>query len=65
MIAKTFCCTVNHRIVNREKRDEADATAFFKRTIGNNGFPDRVVIDKNGSNLAGLNNINMSLLWNG
>ena len=38
---------------------------FFKRAIGNNGFPDRVVIDKSGSNMAGLNNINMSLLWNG
>jgi len=48
-----------------EKRDEAAATAFLRRAIGNNGFPDRVVIDKNGSNMAGLNNINMSLLWNG
>jgi len=48
-----------------EKRDEAAATAFFRRAIGNNGFPDRVVIDKSGSNMAGLNNINMYLLWNG
>ena len=47
------------------KRDEAAATAFFRRAIGNNGFPDRVVIDKSGSNMAGLNNINMYLLWNG
>ena len=48
-----------------EKRDEAAATAFFKRAISNNGFPDRVVIDKSGSNMAGLNNVNMYLLWNG
>ena len=48
-----------------EKRDEAAATAFFRRAICKNGFPDRVVIDKSGANQAGLNNINMSLLWNG
>ena len=30
------------------------ATAFFTRAIGNNGLPDRVVIDKSGANLAGL-----------
>ena len=28
-----------------EHRDEAAATAFLTRAIGNNGFPDRVVID--------------------
>jgi len=28
-----------------EHRNEAAATAFFTRAIGNNGFPDRVVID--------------------
>ena len=48
-----------------EKRDEAAATAFFKRAIQNNGFPDRVVIDKSGANLAGLNNMNCLLLLNG
>tara|TARA_R110000796_G_scaffold213336_1_gene329448 strand:- start:199 stop:480 length:282 start_codon:yes stop_codon:yes gene_type:complete len=37
-----------------ECRDEAEATAFFARAIGSNGFPDRVVIDKSGANLAGL-----------
>ena len=39
-----------------ERRDEVVATAFFARAIGNNGFPDRVVIDKSGANLAGLQN---------
>lgn len=48
-----------------EKRDEAAATAFFERAIGNNGFPDKVVIDKSGANLAGLNNINLALILNG
>ena len=37
-----------------EKRDEAAATAFFARKISNNGFPDRVVIDKSGANLPDL-----------
>lgn len=48
-----------------EKRDEAVATAFFARTIGNNGFPDRVVIDQSGANLAGLENINCLPILNG
>ena len=48
-----------------EKCDEAAATAFFAREIGNNGFPDRVVIDKSGANLAGLENMNCLLILNG
>jgi putative transposase len=48
-----------------ERRDEAAATAFFSRAIGNNGFPDRVVIDKSGANLAGLRNMNILLILNG
>jgi putative transposase len=48
-----------------EHRDEAAATAFFTRAIGNNGFPDRVVIDKSGANLAGLQNMNCALILNG
>lgn len=48
-----------------EKRDEAAATAFFQCVIGNNGFPDKVVIDKSSANLAGLNNINLALILNG
>ena len=48
-----------------ERRDEAAATAFFTRAIGNNGFPDKVVIDKSGANLAGLQNMNCLLILNG
>ncbi len=48
-----------------ERRDEAAATAFFTRAIGNNGLPDRVVIDKSGANLAGLQNMNILLILNG
>jgi putative transposase len=48
-----------------EHRDEAAATAFFTRAIGNNGFPDKVVIDKSGANLAGLQNMNCLLILNG
>jgi len=41
-----------------ESRDEAAATAFFKRAIGNNGFPNRVVIDKSGSNMVVVHGAN-------
>ena len=45
-----------------QTRDEAAATAFFNSSIGNNGLPEKVVIDKSGANLAGLTNINIALL---
>ena len=48
-----------------ERRDETAATNFFKRTIGNNGFPEKVVIDKSGANQAGLQNVNAFLILNG
>jgi putative transposase len=48
-----------------EHRDEAAASAFFARTIKNNGWPEKVVIDKSGANLAGLQNINWLLLLQG
>jgi len=48
-----------------EQRDEAAATAFFMKTIRTNGFPDKVVIDKSGANLAGLENLNCLLIMNG
>jgi len=35
------------------------------RAIGNNGFPDKVVIDKSGANLAGPLNMNCLLILNG
>lgn len=48
-----------------EHRNEAAATVFFTRAIGNNGFPDKVVIDKSGANLGGLQNMNCVLILNG
>ena len=47
-----------------EHRDEAAATAFFAKAISNNGWPDKVVIDKSGSNAAGSFNMNCLLLMN-
>ena len=46
-------------------RDEAAATAFFKQAIDDNGLPSQVVIDKNGANKAGLENINILLFLAG
>lgn len=37
-----------------ERRDEAAATAFFVKAICNNDWPDKVIIDKSGSNTAAL-----------
>ena len=48
-----------------ETRDEEAATRFFARTIRDNGWPDRVVIDKSGANAAGLENMNLLLLLSG
>ncbi len=48
-----------------EHRDEEAATRFFKKTIENNGWPDKVVIDKSDANLAGLMNINSILFLHG
>jgi len=45
-----------------EQRDEAAAGAFFQQAIGNNGVPEKVVIDKSGANQAGLLSVN-TLLW--
>jgi putative transposase len=45
-----------------ERRDEDAATAFFKQAINNNGFPDKVVMNKSGANYAGLANINLLLI---
>ncbi len=42
-----------------KRRNKAAARRFFKRVIGTNGVPDRVVIDKSGANLAGLQSVNM------
>lgn len=40
------------------RRDEATASAFFARTIDNDAWSEKVVIDKNGADRAGLQNVN-------
>jgi putative transposase len=44
-----------------ERLDLAAARRFFKRAIDVNGIPDRVVIDKRGANLTGLQAVNVIL----
>jgi putative transposase len=46
-----------------EHRDEDAAGTFFARTIANNGWPEKAVIDKSGANLAGLQSMNWLLLF--
>lgn len=48
-----------------ERRDLAAARRFFRRTISTNGVPERVVIDKSGANLAGLQAVNVILKFTG
>lgn len=44
-----------------ERRDTAAARRFFRRAIATNGVPDRVVIEKSGAILAGLEAVNAIL----
>ena len=44
-----------------KRRDQAAARLFFRRAIETNGLPSRIVIDKSGANLAGLQRINVGL----
>ena len=44
----------------RKYRDAA-AKAFFRKSFRNNGIPDKVTIDKSGSNICALNDFNESL----
>jgi putative transposase len=44
------------------KRDESAAKAFFEKAIQSNGLPEKVTIDKSGSNQAGLNAMNYQLI---
>ncbi len=46
-------------------RDLAAARRFFKKAIATNGAPERVVIDKSGANLAGLQAVNTILKFTG
>lgn len=48
-----------------ERRDMAAARRFFKKAIATNGVPEKVVIDKSGANLAGLQAVNTILKFTG
>ncbi|WP_410521369.1 DDE-type integrase/transposase/recombinase [Candidatus Tisiphia endosymbiont of Parasteatoda lunata] len=42
----------------RKHRDKPAALAFFRKAFRENNFPEKVVIDKSGSNTAALNDLN-------
>jgi len=46
------------------KRDRKAALRFFKKSIGSNGFPHTVTIDKSGANNAALEQLNELFLMN-
>jgi len=48
-----------------ERRDMAAARRFFREAIAANGVLERIVIDKNRSNLAGLQAVNTILKFTG
>ena len=45
----------------RKHRDLAAAKAFFRKAFKNNALPDKVTIDKSGSNISALANANKDL----
>jgi len=52
--------TIDFRL--SEKRDTLAARAFFAKAIGCHGLPDKVTIDKSGTNKAGIDSINCQLM---
>ena len=42
-----------------EQRDEPAARAFFEKSIGSSGIPDKVTMNKSGANKAGIDTINL------
>ena len=48
-----------------KKRDLKAASRFFQKTIESSGWPQKVTIDKSGSNTAALNALNTLALWMG
>ena len=42
----------------RVQREGVAAKAFFKKALSNNGKPDKITIDKNGSNIYAINDLN-------
>lgn len=47
------------------RRDLPAARRFFRKAIARNGTPERIVIDKSGANLAGLQAVNAILKFTG
>jgi putative transposase len=45
----------------RKHSDAAAAKAFFRKAFKNNGYPEKVTIDKSGSNISALNSANKEL----
>lgn len=45
----------------RARRDTAAAKAFFRKAFKNNGLPEKVILDKSGSNKAALDAFNVGL----
>jgi len=45
----------------RNNRDASAAKAFFRKAIKHNGYPQKVTIDKSGSNSCALSSLNKSL----
>lgn len=45
-----------------EKRDRPDVLKFFKKTVGIRGMPDKICIDKSGSDTPALERINSLIL---
>ena len=45
-----------------EKRDEAAAVKFLKKVVGSSGLPEKITIDKSGSNEAAITRLNLMLL---
>jgi putative transposase len=45
----------------RKHRDAAAAKAFFRKAFKNNGYPQKVTIDKSGSNISALHAANHDL----
>ncbi len=46
----------------RARRDAIAAKAFFRKAFKENGIPDKVTVDKSGSNKAALDNFNKDIL---
>ena len=45
----------------RKRRDKAAARAFFLKALKNNDQPDKINVDKSGSNISAINSINQNL----